>query len=222
MNRADVLAGPAAALLVSLAATLVCCVLLGATLGLAFGGFAIVALVAPPYAVSPRFCALTWTLTQAAIVLPIIVSWIWAAITDAWPLSAIGAMMVVLITYAAMVSTTAKVLARLIHESAASAIATIASLAWLAWPIWASEWVTEGWAGRLIPIHALFAVNAVAGATPWPQHEVIYGLTRLGQDVAYAMPSSIWPAAAMHAIVAIISIAVIGLTHLRQKTRSSS
>src|SRR4051812_41394848 len=92
-----------------------------------------------------------------------------------------------------------------ISPLAASAITVVLMTAWLTWPVWLSPYLTglhaDAIVARLVAIHPLFAVNGViAPQSPWSHWPIAYReLTTLGQDVAYEMPTSIWPTALFHA-----------------------
>jgi hypothetical protein len=206
------IAGP---LLLSGGAMLLCCVTLGATLGLAFAGFAIASLLSPPFAADDGASALPVRqrlLRQLGLLLPILLSWMWGTAAGAWDASAAVQLAMLLIFYMASLATTATAIARVAPPSIASATVTIVAVAWLAWPIWTADWMTESLASRLVSVHPLFAANAVTGLNPWPQHEVIYHLTRLGQDVPYALPTSIWPAMLLNAAIVIVCLAIAWLS----------
>ena len=86
----------------------------------------------------------------------------------------------------------------------------VAALAWLAWPVWLAPQVgrAPAWATTLQPgLAANAAVVNELGV--WTESATGYGLTPLGQDVAYAFPDSPWPAAAAHAAVGLAGGAVV-------------
>ena len=87
--------------------------------------------------------------------------------------------------------------------------------AWLAWPIWLAPqlvvWQVEipTW---MIRLHPLFAANtAELQRGIWTEQPNAYALTPLGQDVAYALPSSVWPAVLLHGGIAIVSLLIASL-----------
>ncbi len=88
-------------------------------------------------------------------------------------------------------------LARLPWAWAAN-LALIAAAAWLTWPIWATTAPT--WATT---IHPLLAADATADLGRWLQQPGVYGKTKLGSDVPYALPTSAWPAVAAHLALAL-------------------
>jgi hypothetical protein len=142
---------------------------------------------------------------QAAVVLPVIGGWIWATFVGAWPIVALGWLVALLIAFCAAVFFATSALSRLLPRGAAGGVVSAVALAWLAWPIWTAAWMNDVWAQRLISIHPLFAANAVTHLNPWPQQVLMYRMTRLGQDVPYALPSTAWPALFICALIAGIS-----------------
>ena len=93
------------------------------------------------------------------------------------------------------------------HAAAAGAfVVVLFALAWLAWPIWlgpqlvAWEVAVPAWATTF---HPLFAANAAAVERGvWTEQPAVYAITPLGQDLAYALPASPWPATLLMASVA--------------------
>ena len=84
-----------------------------------------------------------------------------------------------------------------------SAAVTVAAWLWLSFPIWlgpamgARGWDAPTW---LTALHPLFAMNtAVLELGIWTQQPIAYQLTPFGQDVAYALPATIWPFLLFHA-----------------------
>jgi hypothetical protein len=193
-------------LAISIAVMWICCIMLGATLGLVFAGFALITLASPP-ASEVRSDAGRWAVVwaQAALVLPIVAGWIWATGQSGWPPGALGWLVALGVVYCASLAVVTNALSRLMPTGAAGGITTAVAMAWLSWPIWTTPWMTDQWARRLVAIHPLFAANSATRLNPWPQQTVMYRLTRLGQDVTYAMPPSPWPA-----LVACLLIALAG------------
>ncbi len=93
-----------------------------------------------------------------------------------------------------------------------AAILTLAAIGWLLWPIWlAPQLVTwqatvPAWMTKL---HPIFAINAVAMERGiWTEMPVPYRLTPLGQDLAYALPDSPWPAVVAHGLIGLAGVGV--------------
>ena len=113
----------------------------------------------------------------------------------------------VLIAYATLLSGMTLALLKLrLVPLAASAITVVCSLIWLTWPVWISPYL-EGTRSNpivdhIIAVHPLFAVNGVlANLGEWSHWPIAYTqLTRLGQDISYTFPASIWPATLVHLI----------------------
>ena len=87
-----------------------------------------------------------------------------------------------------------------------AALVTFLSIAWLTWPVWISPYLqgtrSNPVVDRIIAIHPLFAVNGVlANLGEWSHFPIAYSqLTRLGQDISYTFPASIWPSTLVHLI----------------------
>ncbi|HEV7301489.1 MAG TPA: hypothetical protein VGN72_19150 [Tepidisphaeraceae bacterium] len=199
-------------LLLSAIAISACWFFAGPTMGLAFAGFGIVTLMVPTGALDRSGTTGSLKqptqvlLVQVAIVLPVLVAWACATVVGAWDGGALAGLMVLLVTYASAIAMTACLLALVVPRAITSSFMTVVGIAWLAWPIWTAPWMGESSANRLIAVHPLFAVNRVTGLIPWPQHEVIYGLTRLGQDVPYALPSSALGAVGLNVLVIVLAL----------------
>ena len=59
-------------------------------------------------------------------------------------------------------------------------------------------------AAWLAPAHPLLAMNRILlDLGIWTQQPWMYRHTTLGQDVAYALPGTIWPCVLLHAVMAL-------------------
>jgi hypothetical protein len=215
----------AAPLLLSGTAMLLCCLTLDATLGLAFAGFAIASLLSPPLAVPELGLAINARrrlLSQVTIAVPILIGWLWVTFAGGWSLGATALLAALLSSYIAMLSTTAVVVASVTSATVGRGMTSIAAVAWLAWPIWTVDWMTPSLANRLVNVHPLFAANRVTGFAPWPEHGMMYHLTRLGQDLPYALPTSVWPAVTLNVAVGLIGLAIVRLARARAAMPHSS
>src|SRR5262249_47984788 len=77
------------------------------------------------------------------------------------------------------------------------------SLAWLGWPIWLTPYINGAIAGWLTPAHPILAVNRVLISWGfWTEQRLMYQWGRLGQDVPYTLPRTIWPCVILHLLVA--------------------
>jgi len=87
-----------------------------------------------------------------------------------------------------------------------TAAVAVAAWLWLSFPIWLGPTMgARGWDAPVwvTTIHPLFAMNAaVIELGIWTQQPVAYQLTPFGQDVAYALPRSVWPFVATHLLIA--------------------
>ena len=93
-----------------------------------------------------------------------------------------------------------------------AAAVTIAAWLWLGFPIWLGPTLAEH--GRDVPVwlstvHPLLAMNtAVIDLGIWTQQPIVYQLTPLGQDVAYALPRTIWPFVLLHVLVIAVIVVI--------------
>jgi hypothetical protein len=112
-----------------------------------------------------------------------------------------------LIAYATLLSGMTIALLKLrLAPFAASALTVICSLIWLTWPVWISPYLqgtrSNPIVDQIISLHPLFAVNGVlANLGEWSHWPIAYTqLTRLGQDISYTFPATIWPSVLVHLI----------------------
>jgi hypothetical protein len=91
-------------------------------------------------------------------------------------------------------------------------IATILlASAWLTWPIWLTPHINGAIAAWLTPAHPIFAVNHVLREYgEWVQQRLMYQWSRLGQDVPYLPPRSIWPCVILHLLVGGLALVAWG------------
>jgi hypothetical protein len=89
------------------------------------------------------------------------------------------------------------------------AAVVLLATAWLAWPIWlAPNLVTWGiepptWSTTL---HPAFAINrAMDEAGILTERPTFYRLTPLGQDLAYALPTTPWPSVVLHGVIGLVA-----------------
>ena len=179
----------------------------GASLGTLFGPFALTAGLVPQAAVGRRAAGIY----AFAVSVGVTASWI--GFTDIRPGAALAAGALLLAWTLLLAAATGALVPRRranrpgrgTHRAAG---VTGLAWAWLAWPIWLGPtlatsalapptWVTA--------VHPLLAVNAAAVSLGiWTQQPLAYQLTPLGQDLAYAMPSSAWPCALAQSTAAVI------------------
>lgn len=210
-TRAPYIAMANAVLAVSAVATGVSVFALGPTLGLVFALFGIATIVAPAFVVArgrggEMFRAVLVTL---AVCLPVLTALIWATFAGrAMTAFGLAQVAVVFVSYTAMLSFATAALGRVLPWGAVGGMVTLAGAAWLSWPVWTATWMNETLAATLIATHPLFAANAAGGFSPWPEHGVMYGMTRLGQDVPYAMPENPLLAIALNVAIILGSLGV--------------
>jgi hypothetical protein len=77
------------------------------------------------------------------------------------------------------------------HRSGWLGSVLLAALLWLCWPLWLPlDRVPESLVDNLVRTSPVFAINAsIDRSDPFTHRPRVYQLTRLGQDVAYAMPA---------------------------------
>jgi hypothetical protein len=92
---------------------------------------------------------------------------------------------------------------------------TVVAAAWLLWPLWLDGWLTAvpDWLTRW---HPVFAVDAVTPGVPWAEQPTIYGRTRLGSDLPYALPDNAWAAVICCVTVGAVACTVQLLTSRRR------
>ncbi len=124
---------------------------------------------------------------------------------DAFSLSQIGAIALVTIAVGLAAGSLVRLLMLLrVSPLIASSISITVALAWLSWPIWLSPWLgDEVLASRLVGVHPLLAVNAIAPQFGyWIQQPLMYRLTSLGQDVMFTLPESVAGCVILHLAIA--------------------
>jgi hypothetical protein len=95
-------------------------------------------------------------------------------------------------------------LRRVVGAIASAAIVVVIAAAWLTWPIWTSPWITAEAASWLAPAHPPLAMNRILLELGiWTQQPWMYRHTTLGQDVAFALPRTIWPCVLLHGVMAL-------------------
>jgi hypothetical protein len=183
----------------------------GAALGLAIAGLAIAAIVVPPLvapardAINATIVALSYSIGTLAIwlfAMPGIIGWL-----------AFGAASLVLLSFTLAVAGLAQVLSAVrVNLALGGAILTVTALAWLSCPIWLMRGTEV-----LVGAHPIFAINGTSAAMGvWTQQRLMYRWTALGQDVAYALPVSVWTCVLVHLAVAVAGFIVAALTTSRR------
>jgi hypothetical protein len=92
-------------------------------------------------------------------------------------------------------------------DALASAAVTLLAFAWLSWPIWLAPALRSEWGADVVawltPIYPPLVFQSVAPQLGDFTHGPLsYALMNLGQDVPYALPTSVWWCAAVHVIFA--------------------
>jgi hypothetical protein len=218
-------------LALSVAAMVVCHVVLGASLGLFFAGVFLCGLLVPPLAVAERGLARPLA-AAGSVVAGVAGVWLYVILRphpegepyprlEQWPpcVMAAGAFAFALAGLAVLLR-----FAR-VTPAVASFVALLVGLAWLTWPVWMSPWI----AGRdelvavLVRPHPLLAVNGVlvGEAGMWHQRPLAYHMTTLDQDVPYVLPTTVWPAVLLHAVLAAVCLGAVGLVPLARRRRAA-
>jgi len=172
----------------------------GATLDLFVGGIFIAALITPPLAAVSSQSAI-------GICLGIAGTWWLAVHRYAISIGQWSMCLGVLISFTLVLTTTVRLLIRLkLPAVVASAIITLLSLAWLTWPIWLSSTLAGAQLHWSVIFQPILVINhIISNLGIWTEQQVAYGLTNLGQDVQYQLPSSAWPIIAMQSGLSILA-----------------
>lgn len=104
-------------------------------------------------------------------------------------------------------------LARLLKTSqlGSATSGAVASLIWLAWLVvpltmtsWLAGWFGEDAIAKLLSVNPVLTANALSPtAADWTHQALAYKcLTRLGQDVAFDWPTSVWGCVIAHSVAA--------------------
>jgi hypothetical protein len=188
----------------------------GASLGLYLGGVVVASVAAPGVALAERG---VWqrAIAVGAVVDGVGTIWLIGAIASNVTIGQWLGCYLLLLAYVAALWGVAELLSALrIEALIAAAVSVTAALAWLTWPIWLSPWLSGSGSARVAAIlvggHPLFAINgALRGSVAiWTEQSVMYQLTNLNQDVPYVLPASVWPAALVHAGLAVVTLGVSG------------
>jgi len=190
------------ALLVSVLISLWCWWATGAGLGLFLGTTLLMAILLPSMVLAAdgigrlamlaaAVCgmSLTWlAATQWADVTPL--EWIRCTIVlgaMAWGIAGVVSLLV----------------AARLPGSLAAGLTVVIDLLWLTWPVWLSHALTQPLVNWLVPANPCFAINSVLKHLgTWDRAPLAYNtLTILNQDVAYRLPTTIWPATLLHLVI---------------------
>jgi hypothetical protein len=208
---------------VSLLIGFCCYQIAGNSLDLFIGGVLLGCIVCPPLtAIAGQ--------TPGAALAPVGISigigcfWILPVWKHAIELAQWGSCMLVLCTLLLAVSFGVLLLIRLgCSTVASSAIATIAMLAWLSFPIWMSGALPGTRLHWSVLLHPLFAINGIVPQLGiWTEQQVAYGLTNVGQDAPYQLPTSAWPVIGFQSGLAMAMLLLQCVLRARPSARESS
>lgn len=179
-----------------------CYLAAGRSLGFFLGALAVACCIVPPLVAgaSDRFAAV---IVAGAVIDAIGIAWLVAVLRgDLTILQWLGCY-IVLAAVVFGLAGAAWALRHVVGPLASAAIVVAVAGAWLTWPIWTSPWITTEAAAWLAPAHPPLAINRVLlELGVWTQQPWMYRHTTLGQDVAFALPRTIWPCVLLHAIMA--------------------
>lgn len=180
-----------------------CYLTAGRSLGFFLGTLAIACCIVPPLVAGAcdRFAAV---IVAGAVVDAIGVAWLVSVLRgDVTILQWLGCYLVLAaVVFGAAGATWA--LQRVGGAIASAAIVVVVAGAWLTWPIWTSPWITAEAVAWLAPVHPPLAINRLLlELGVWTQQPWMYRHTTLGQDVAFALPRTIWPCVLLHAVMAL-------------------
>lgn len=184
----------------------------GNSLGLWLGGFAVAAAVAPAAALRHRRVR-EQILTAGASADPAVGVWLIAALlTGVSPWSWLACAVLLYAFAAAGAGMAAGLRAIRLPAGLAMAITAIALFAWLAAPVWLAGHLGDRGIDRLAAHHPLIAANGqLLDLGVWLEHGLVYRHTVMGQDVAYAIPETVWPSALLHAGIAAVGFLAAAL-----------
>jgi hypothetical protein len=100
----------------------------------------------------------------------------------------------------------------------AAGVAVLVGLGWLSWPVWMAPYLAgergERLVGFLVVGHPLFVINGVLAdvfPSPWAQQRIAYVLTNIGDDIPYALPTTVAWCVAGHGLAGAV---MLGLSHI--------
>jgi hypothetical protein len=186
----------------ALAAVSLCYLAAGESLGFYLGSVFAVTLILPPL-VAGETRGIDAAIVAGAIVDAVGIAWLIAVFGPNLTFAQWLACYVALAAYALALAGIVWLIRPVVGQLTAGAFAVLLGIAWLTWPVWTSPFLTRELAAWLTPAHPLFAINRVLlDHGVWMQQRVMYRYATLGQDVAYALPRSIWPCVFVHGIIA--------------------
>jgi hypothetical protein len=216
---------------------LACYAVSGASLGLFVGGVASVAIFLPVFVVAAAEPASDLPLNALAparrrfaaarpsVVIALIMGggialvWLSAVFSSTITLLQWFECVLVLLSFSAAMLGLTLAIGALAPSAASSAVIVV--LAWLSWPVWMSlDGVrSAGTVAWLVWAHPIFAINAVLPQLgTWTHQPLMYQLTRLGQDVPYALPDGVVPCVAAHLAIGAALVMLFGVLHNAQAT----
>lgn len=177
------------------------------------GGFAVVALLVPIF-VAERNC-LSRRLAVVGIVCAfVLIGWIISTIRTEVRVSEFLSSAILLAAFASACFGLILLLESCrLPPSICTLFVTMAASAWLTSPVWMSQWMNESRAAFLSDYQPLLVVNGqVKSLGIWLEHPRIYRHVVLGQDVPYALATSIWKSVLLHGVVGGIGTIVLCIT----------
>lgn len=189
------------------ASGIVAIVAAGPTLGAFFGATVLAALLVPGIALSANRPSAV-LMRAGGLADGVGLVWLWlifAAGIGFWQW--LGACVVLVAMFSLLVGLAWAM--RRVGASASVSAGTTALLGvlWLSCPVWLFHHLThlgaDGWVRGIVAIHPLFALNGLLDLGNWTEMGRAYHLLQLNQDVPIALPVTIWPSVAAHAVVGV-------------------
>jgi hypothetical protein len=186
----------------------------GPSLGLFFGGVAVITLLIPPLIayepgrLRPLLAALATIAGVAAV---------WAAAVFRSELRAVQWLEICLVLLAyglALGALTIAIASTRLGSTTACAAAVALGIAWIAWPVWLAPHLAGDSGQRMVawlgPAHPLLTINGVLPFLGnWTEQPVAYQITNLNQDVPFDPPTAITWAALVHGAIALLLGALV-------------
>lgn len=195
----------------------ICCAALwwaaGDSLGIWLGGFGVVALLVPVLPTEKK--RLLHRLAVVGIVCAfVLIGWVISTIRTEVRMSEFLSSAILLAAFAwACFGLILLLEACRLPPSVCTLFITLAAAAWLTSPVWMSQWMNESRAAFLSDYQPLLVVNGqVKSLGIWLEQPHIYRHVVLGQDVPYALATSIWKSAVFHGVVGGIGTIILRVT----------
>ena len=209
--------------LLGAAATFVCYLAAGASLGLVIGGLYACTALLPPLAAGReksrgRLASATAGVVGAAAV--------WLALVGPGRATAgqWATVTLLLAAYVLFLIGLAAALERLkLSPVVSAAVAVVVGVGWLAWPVWVSPgWGLDSGAALAVRVQPVLVANGVLTFTPpWTEQAIAYRWTALDQDLTISLPPTAVPGIGLHAGVGGALICLSRVRRRRGRSRNN-